>query len=132
MAPSSANLRSAWAFARRTVTADRYGRTLGLVCGIIAAAGTYINDGAEAAMVLVVTIFGLLAQFRMFLAAWRVIESIIRGSLDRRELTLCLSLGAAAFLMQVITRVPITVTTAFAAVGATALYGVIHVIRRRR
>lgn len=105
---------------------------MGLVCGIIAAVGTYIYDGAEAAMILVVTILGLFAQFRMFLAAWRVIESVIHGSLDRSELTLCISFGAAAVLMQVITRVPLTVTTAFAAVGATALYGVTHITRRRR
>lgn len=120
------------ALIQRTIAGDRRGLTVGVVCGAAAIVGVGIADGASAAMVVAVTILGLLVQVRMFLSLWRVIEGAIKGHLDRRELRLCLSLGVGAALMHVVTGVPLTVTTAFAAVSATALFGVTQVMRRRR
>lgn len=132
MASSLPRSMSVWHRATRMVVEDRRGLVLGIACGILAVLAIGIDTGFEAGMVAFVTIVGLAIQFRMFLAFLRAIEGAIRRSLDRKETVLGLVLLALAASIQAITKVPVTATTAFSAVAAVLLFGVIKLIQKRR
>lgn len=105
---------------------------MGILLGAVALVLTYIESGYEYAMITAVTFAGLGIQLRMFIALLNVVERGFRGGMDRGELVLGSRLLVLAISIQVITKVPLTATTAFTAVVALLLFVATKILMKLR
>ncbi|MBE0656075.1 MAG: hypothetical protein IH602_00210 [Bryobacteraceae bacterium] len=129
---TSAQQESIWHRANGVLAKDQHSLLVGILLGAVALVLTYIESGYEYAMITAVTFAGLGIQLRMFIALLNVVERGFRGGMDRGELVLGSRLLVLAISIQVITKVPLTATTAFTAVVALLLFVATKILMKLR